>query len=237
MGCKSLSVLLVLSLRSNTHNTLRSSRRVILGTGGGSSSTERYFEKNELRKLFKLGDRGECGMLDKFNAKSDNDATGASGKKSYLTKHSSVVGVASHDVLYSTGALDKDPFSRKPYQLKKKDKHSVVEDGENVVAKKSDAKVEDLTVSYSPRFDAIPLGRSNKPKVKKTEEQQESTESEDCIVAATLDKADTLIADGNLDKAMSLLLDMVDENIVLAQDQKLATHGKIAMIGKTLGWL
>ena len=71
-------------------------------------------------------------MMDKFNSKTDNDATGASGKKSFLTKHTSVVGVASHDVLYSTGALDKDPFSREPYQLKKaKGRRSASSDDEN----------------------------------------------------------------------------------------------------------
>lgn len=206
-------------------------RRVILGTGGGSSSTERYFQKDELRKLFKLGPRGESTMLDKFNAKSDNDATGASGKKSYLTKHASVVGVASHDVLYSADALDTDPFSRKPYELKKKDKN---------LLSKSDATVEDLTIPYSPRFDAVPLGRgrANKAKVNKTEKPQESSESKDCAVAATLDEADELIANGNLDKAMSMLLDVVEnENIILPQDQKLATHGKIAQISDSLGWL
>eukprot|EP00984_Skeletonema_dohrnii_P028130 scaffold17962_cov112-Skeletonema_dohrnii-CCMP3373.AAC.1 len=207
-------------------------RRVILGTGGGSSSTERYFQKDDLRKLFKLGPRGESTMLDKFNAKSENDAKGASGKKSYLTKHASVVGVASHDVLYSTDALDTDPFSRKPYQLKKKDKQNVLS--------KDDSMVEDLTVPYSPRFDAVPLGRgrSIKAKIKKAEEPKESSKSEECTIAATLDEADALIANGNLDRAMSLLLDIVeDESIVLAQDQKLATHGKIAQIGCTLGWL
>lgn len=206
-------------------------RRVILGTGGGSSSTERYFQKDELRKLFKLGPRGESTMLDKFNAKSDNDATGASGKKSYLTKHESVVGVASHDVLYATDALDTDPFSRKPYELKKKEKH---------VLSKGDAMVEDLTIPYSPRFDAVPLGRGrpNKAAIKKTVETIESTESKDCVVAAVLGEAEALIADANLDESMSLLLDVVEnENILLTQDQKLAVHGKIAQIGGSLGWL
>jgi len=213
-------------------------RRVILGSGGGSSSTERYFEKDELRKLFKLSPRGECAMMDKFNAKSDNDAKGASGKKSFLTKHSSVVGVASHDVLYSNGAFDTDPFSRKPYQLKKNERRSAVDDDVNNVVSKGDAKIQDLSVPYSPRFDAIPLGRSNRPKVTKTKEPKESTESQDCTVAATLDEADALVADGNLIKSMLLLLDMVEnENIVLAQDQKLETHGKIAQIGGSLGWL
>ena len=208
-------------------------RRVILGTGGGSRSTERYFEKDELRKLFKLSPRGECSMLDKFNAKSENDGTGASGKKSYLTKHESVVGVASHDVLYSSDALDTDPFSRKPYELKKRAKQ-VISDG--------DAKVEDLTTPYSPRLDAIPLGRGRPVKQAakkgKREEQSESVPAKEFIVADTLKNVDTLIASEDLDKAMSLLLDIVEnENIVLAQDQKLDVHQRIAQVGSSLGWL
>ncbi|KAL7455027.1 hypothetical protein ACHAWC_008543 [Mediolabrus comicus] len=66
-------------------------RRVVLASSS-NSTTERYFEKDELRELFKLGSRGESFMINKFNSKTDNDATGASGKKSFLTKHTSVVG-------------------------------------------------------------------------------------------------------------------------------------------------
>jgi hypothetical protein len=182
-------------------------------------------------------------MMNKFNLKTDNDATGASGKKSFLTKHTSVVGVASHDVLYSTGALDKDPFSREPYQLKKaKGRRSASSDDENGTNKDDSDSIEDLTIPYSPRADAVPLGnKSNKAKVTKTSNEPTSraeSGSNTEEVVATLDEADSLIADQEYDKAMSLLLDMVEnENIVLAQNHKLETHGKIAQIGKILGWL
>jgi len=219
-------------------------RRVILASTSSNSTTERYFEKDELRELFKLSARGESSMMNKFNLKTDNDATGASGKKSFLTKHTSVVGVASHDVLYSTGALDKDPFSREPYQLKKaKGKRSASSDDNGTIKDDGDS-IEDLTIPYSPRADAVPLGnKSNKVKVTKTKTSNEPKSTAESgsnteEVVATLDEADSLIADQEYDKAMSLLLDMVEnENIVLAQNHKLETHGKIAQIGKILGWL
>jgi hypothetical protein len=219
-------------------------RRVILSSGSSNSSTtERYFEKDELRELFKLGSRGFSSMMDKFNSKTDNDATGASGKKSFLTKHTSVVGVASHDVLYSTGALDKDPFSREPYQLKKAKGRRSASSDENGTIKDDSDSIEDLTIPYSPRADAVPLGnKSNKAKVTKTKTSEPTSTAESGSnteeVVATLDEADSLIADQEYDKAMSLLLDMVEnENIILAQNHKLDTHGKIAQIGKILGWL
>ena len=201
-------------------------RRVVL-SGSSTSTTERYFEQDELRELFKLGPRGESTMLKKFNSKINNDTTGASGKKSFLTKHSSVVGVASHDVLYSTGTLEKDPFSRQPYQLKKA-KH-----------RRSDTDVnnENVTIPYSPRFNAIPLGR-NKSKATKTEKLRQNASSSSSKIVATLDEVNTLTADEHYEKAMALLLDIVeDENIALDQNDKLKTHSKISQIGNILGWL
>lgn len=213
-------------------------RRVVL-SGSSTSTTERYFEQDELRELFKLGPRGESTMLKKFNSKINNDTTGASGKKSFLTKHSSVVGVASHDVLYSTGTLEKDPFSRQPYQLKKaKHRRSDTDvNNENVTNKDHNSLIEVLTIPYSPRFDAIPLGR-NKSKAAKTEKLHQNASSSSSKIVATLDEVNTLTADEHYEKAMALLLDIVeDENIALDQNDKLKTHSKISQIGNILGWL
>jgi hypothetical protein len=71
-------------------------KRVVLSS---DSAAARYFDNSELKELFKLSPDGVSLTLQKFNEKVDNNAAVASEKPSFLTKHPSVVGVASHDVL------------------------------------------------------------------------------------------------------------------------------------------
>jgi len=101
-------------------------RRAVLTSGG--SATERYFDKNELRRLFHLEDEGVCPMMEKFRDAtlssstnsiagdgSNNDAdgnsnkkkiVGGSGKPSFLASHKCVVGISSHDMLYTKNVVD-----------------------------------------------------------------------------------------------------------------------------------
>ena len=80
-------------------------KRVVLSS---DSSTARYFNQSELADLFKLSPKGHCSMMSKFHEKIDSNGAGSSGKPSFLTKHPSVIGVASHDVLYSNVSIDVD---------------------------------------------------------------------------------------------------------------------------------
>uniref|UniRef100_A0A7S4JE07 Uncharacterized protein n=1 Tax=Odontella aurita TaxID=265563 RepID=A0A7S4JE07_9STRA len=93
-------------------------KRAIMTNNG--SSTERYFNKDELRRIFQLAPEGCCEILDKFRGESSkcefdkNEAEkqnssfilGASGKPSFLDSHRHVVGLSSHDHLY-TSAISK----------------------------------------------------------------------------------------------------------------------------------
>ena len=78
-------------------------KRVVLSSD--SAKVFRYFDNSELKELFKLSPDGVSLTLQKFNEKVDNNAAVASEKPSFLTKHPSVIGVASHDVLYSAGEV------------------------------------------------------------------------------------------------------------------------------------
>ena len=107
-------------------------KRVVLSN---DSSTARCFDKAELVDLFKVRATGTCIiiyiilncisfyfflllkahtykgeylMMDKFNSKVENNGTGSTGKRSFLSMHPSVLGVASHDVLYSNVSVDVD---------------------------------------------------------------------------------------------------------------------------------
>ena len=214
-------------------------KRVVLSSD--SSSTARYFDRAELKDLFKLSPEGECATLEKFRRKSDNDAVGASGKRSFLTKHPSVIGVASHDALYAAVSVDVDltspkagnkslPFSKEPYQ-------------KGVMTKKdSEIEIEDLTMDTPLK----PLGGLNKTRQKREDAKARRGDKENTTVSTPpkslveniLDKVDALIDNQQHGAAMAMLLDVVDNDLgSITGDEKLAVHTKVAQIAGLLGWL
>lgn len=90
-------------------------RRTLMTTAG--CATERHFSVNDLKKLFHLGPKGECQMLDKIKIGIQNGARGSSGLRSILEKHEGVIGVSSHDQVYSNSIIDlseQAPFAGTP---------------------------------------------------------------------------------------------------------------------------
>ncbi len=213
-------------------------RRVLLTSGG--SSTARYFDRAELRELFKLAPSGECAMMEKFNEKNLNNATGSSGKRSILSKHPQVVGVASQDILYSNMCVDltgEEPFSKQNYHNK-------------TIASQLHNDIEDLTLDDSP----MKRNKSTEPEMRPLGDGTNRTRQrrEDAKVKRGLDsktkfrvsnedvirKADELVSDGLRNEAILLLLNLVEnENNSLQGEYKLAVHGKISAIAHSLGLL
>ena len=215
-------------------------KKMVLSAKG--AEMERYFDTAELADLFKLSPIGECSMMEKFNERMHNNAAGSSGKPSFLTKHPQVVGVASHDVLYAgISAVDVDltspqsqseetPFSRLPYQKSKK-----------VGKKTQSVPVEDLTLDNTPMK---PLGglnktRQNREEAKKAKRNQEKNamKSQSSVINILSD-ADAFVADQHHGKAMSSLLDLVENDFdSMKGDEKLAVHKKLSSVACLLGWL
>ncbi len=216
-------------------------KRVVLS---GDSATARYFDNSELKELFKLSPDGISLTLEKFNKKIDSNAAGASGKPSFLTKHPSVVGVAGHDLLYSTGEVDNDadlilpksevaPFSRSPFQKAKIDK----KDSQLI------RQFDHLTIQ-SPVSGALkPLGgmnnktRQNREDAKARRAQISKTSQPVNTIEKVMSKADGLIALQEHGEAMSVLLDLLDEEIDLKRGEKLVMHTKVSHLASLLGWL
>jgi len=216
-------------------------KRVVLSS---DSATARYFDNSELKELFKLSPDGVSLTLQKFNEKLDNNAAGASEKPSFLTKHPSVVGVASHDVLYSAGEVDDNvdlmlpksdetPFSRSPFQKTKIDK----KDSQLI------HHFEDLTIQ-SPVGGALkPLGgknnktRQNREDARVRRAQNSKISQPVNSIGKDLSNVDELIALQELGGAMSVLLDLLDEEIDLKSDEKLALHTRVSHLASLLGWL
>jgi hypothetical protein len=216
-------------------------KRVVLSS---DSAVTRYFDNSELKELFKLSPDGVSLTLQKFNEKVDNNAAVASEKPSFLTKHPSVVGVASHDVLYSAGEVDDNddlilpksdetPFSRSPFQKTKIDK----KDSQLI------HHFEDLTVQ-SPVGGALkPLGgknnktRQNREDARARRAQNSKTLQPVNSIGKVVRKVDELIALQEHGEAMSVLLDLLDDEIDLKSNEKLALHTRVSHLASLLGWL
>ena len=214
-------------------------KRVLLSS---DRSTARYFNQSELADLFKLAPCGECSMMDKFNEKSNNDAPGSSGKRSFLSKHPSVVGVASHDALYASSTVDVDltssrstketPYSRSPFQKSK-------------IAKKysSDIQVEDLTDEVEhPRTTSLGgfnRTRQNREDAKVKRNQQNATLSTPLgPIGGVLNEVDGYIMDRQYGRAMTTLLELVETDMdSIRRDEKMAVHENISHVACLLGWL
>lgn len=202
-------------------------------------STERYFDQSELRDLFKLAPpNAACSMLTKFHGQS---AIGSSGKPSFLSTHPCVIGVASHDVLYSstvscdsatvdlTSPETDTPFSRSPFKNAAQHKPS----------------------NNNAEHSMVPLGgglnrtRENRMNAKVRHEQGETqhaskaTECDESYSAqCVLDKANDLIAINEYSMAMHILLGLLEcQNNVIEGDNKLKVHENISFVAGKLGWL
>ena len=198
-------------------------KRVVLSS---DSAAARYFDKSELKELFKLSADGVSPTLEKFNKKANNNAPRAS----FLAKHPSVIGVVSHDELYCARELDNDdlivpksevtPFSRSPFQ-----KTAVDKNGSELIQ-----QLEDLTIQPPV---LKPLG-GMKNKTKSRRGQINSTP----LVETVLRKADQLIARHEHLRAINMLLDLLENEMInLEGNEKLALHTKVSHLLSVLGLL
>ena len=212
-----------------------------------SGSTNRYFDREDLRDLFKLAPSdAPCSMLTKFNGSS---AMGSSGKPSFLSSHPCVVGVASHDVLYNnrsgndnssvdltSSASTTTPFTRSPFK-----------NSEQIKSLEDDTDV--IEVYNPPNFKPLSGGlnrtRENRMNAKVRHDNKELKDSSEVTLKNTsaavdiaLTKTDDLITKNEFAKAMDILLGLIEGEAHLIQgDTKLKIHGNIAHVASKLGWL
>ena len=228
-------------------------RQTVIGAGG--SATERHFDKDDLRKIFTLGPVGECEMLSMITRKSGNssDAVGASGKPSFLENHPGVVGLSSHDKLYTNCVIEVDdepetPFAGTP--LRKQGK--AMGRAQRALAASSSTRTkldfggaidEDSPSSAEP----VDLSSARKPLARisnKSQEEKKSSavpfeknaSSEGFDINNALSDVDDMLDSGRSEDAMSKLLDLLESGAVNGPE-KLSLHKKIATAATDLGWL
>ena len=84
-----------------------SMERTVLGKSDGDAGSfqKRYYDKEELTKLFELDPAGKCESLERFQQSDD----GAWTKKCSTSKeHNSVVGISRRSVIYKDKANKRD---------------------------------------------------------------------------------------------------------------------------------
>lgn len=212
-------------------------RRVLLTSGG--SSTARYFDQSELSELFKLAPAGECAMLNKFTENSSNNIAGSSGKPSILSKHPQVVGVASHDLLYSNMHIDltaEEPFSRQKSQQKLVMSEEL--NFEDLTMDDSPVKKKYSEQALKPLGDGMNRTRQKREDAKAKRELESNNTKRNTSGNNMFREVDGLLHDGRHDEAMAALLYLVEKkNNPLEGETKLAVHRKISVIAHSIGWL
>jgi len=184
-------------------------RRTVVETSG--SNTARYFTPSELSEVFKLGPEGECSFLDKMNTDMENRpeaAIGSSGKPSFLSEHPSVIGITSHDDVYSSKSNESNNPSAAPFATPQP-KQKVVGRSQRVLMKKNVLQAENQPVPV----DALPT-------------------------VYTVDSSEQFEAlkDEKLLRSLQDCLDVLENDSVQGQE-KISLHQKIAKVSHDLGWL
>ena len=231
-------------------------RQTVIGAGG--SATERHFDKDDLRKIFTLGPPGECEMLSmiKRKAGSTNNAVGTSGKPSFLESHPCVVGMSSHDKLYTNSVIEIDnepetPFAGTP--LRKQSR--AMGRAQRALAANSNTRTkldfggiidEDSPTPNEPIdlfSDRKPLVRiSNKDgdgeqgKKRSADPFEKKSSSAALDINIALSDVDAMLKAGCGEDAMSQLLELLESG-TFDGPEKLSLHKKIATTATQLGWL
>ena len=79
-------------------------RRVVMTKAG--NATKRYFDRNELRKLFRLSDEGKCDVLELLGQNNQDDLLSVESLMgSELAMHNCIVGISKHDALYPANSV------------------------------------------------------------------------------------------------------------------------------------
>jgi hypothetical protein len=205
-------------------------RRAVTTNSG--NNTERYFERNEMRKLFSLAPAGVCEVLSKVSSQGNQIPVGSSGKPTFLADHRGVVGVSSHDGLYTdkvaTTAFDGTPTKGKPFEgsapLQKflgKSQRALLKPSKKEQAAAAqdanDVKGRVLTTASTNRLPGP---------FKETDG-----------VLTLFRKADSLRNKGELTQGLGVLLHVLGGKVEIAPEEKKELHLRIATFGNEMGWL
>lgn len=199
-------------------------RRVV--TTNASSNTHRYFDKNELSKLFNLAPKGACGVLQKLGAQGRVGEVETSTQKSFFDRHEGVIGLSSHDAVYKE--IEAAPGeSITPFASLKKDF--------KVVGKAQRALVKERKMMQKKLFEKT---ESTPPKPQTVTTPSASKFFSPSRFDTVKRVVESLQKKGRNEDAMRYLLDLLEnEQERLEGPRRLWMHKQIAVTGSTLGWI
>lgn len=229
-------------------------RRTILTNTG--IDTAKYFTKEELqKKLFLLGEEGECEFLDKLQKRGFSYDEKENPEHSY-SSHKGVVGQSSHDIVYSLPenfyleesiqsptnqpfSSPPQPFSSPPIEAQwvtKKTEPKIMGRSLAVLSEKTNCfdNKENKEKNYSSKTEKTKfVDGESKLKLRISVDSQAST-----MLEKTLSKANNLRRSGKKEQAVSLLMDLLDHKSgTLSKDDLLKVHDRMIVITSELGWL
>jgi hypothetical protein len=235
-------------------------RRAVMTSMG--SATTRYFEKDGLRKLFLLGKEGECEFLSRMRER--GLASMDDSPETRLTSHEGVVGVSSHDNLYSSkslvnmtndGETKENPFSS-PVAAKlpvsggniPTESNETQDDSpKRVMGRSQRALFKNKAANESRKMQDEGKGGGkenfNAPLDSKVENDIKTiahAESPSHLesVADILRRVDNLHESGDRVAALGLLMDLLEGKYqALPKDDKMKVHQRTAMVAYELQWL
>jgi superfamily II DNA/RNA helicase len=197
--------------------------RVVTNISG--NSTERYFDQNDLKKLFHLSPKGKCEFLEKLQKKGRLGNINSSKHSNFFERQEGVIGLSRHDAVYQDVNRDENsvsmtPFSGStPYKVIGKARKALLGESsewDEAVNYKSGRIHKGIAASIEkPISDANFLNKFEISKVR-INEMKDS---------------------GRKNEALSLLLDILDDQEKVNKEQRIWMHREIATIGYSLGLL
>jgi hypothetical protein len=232
-------------------------RRAVMTSAG--SATTRYFDRKELRTLFVLGPEGKCDVLERLQQR-DRISVPRMGSN-LLSFQNGVVGISSHDGLYSTNHLaaflegetgSSNPFSNPVTQI---DDRALINSGNpeadkflarKVVgrsqrallkAKKSQVRGDHMKSDggrYSEKNNLFIWNRESVSGQKMCQDQKRHGKP----VETTLRRAKQLSSSGRHLQSLDLFMDLLDiHHESIGKETKMQILMCMAEPVKELGWL
>lgn len=210
-------------------------RRTLLDSKG--AATDRYFCREDLKRLFTLSPTGQCEMLERIrvldNGHPPTSPTEVGGTLRLLEKHPSIVGLSSHDSLYCHGLTDSSNRRDMPFNGTPAKQHRI-EDGQDENFMPLGRQLGLLNKSRRNR-EKSKIDKKDHPTEKQTitdidygHDRDSKIDLENTFPTAELP---------TLEKQMEGLLNSLESQNTLAKTERIAVHRKISHLARDLGWL
>lgn len=195
---------------------------------------ERYFQRDELRDLFKLGEPGECRVM---NTLEGSTSTIDRNRHAFVEKLSGVVGITRHDGFYDSktgnekAAFDRTMSPRRPTTLGRSQRvllaRSMSPDVETI--DQANRRKQNHKVPSKPKEHPV----EQIPSHSDTIHSRSALETDSEMISKMMDSSDHHMSNGHYRKCLEVLVDMVESGTLMGK-QKLEVHKKIAAVAYML---